>query len=269
MDQAQHLEWERRIARPAAAAAFAAVAMQVAAQVIVGLAFRDRAEGERGGLLALDQHASELAASTAVRALALALVAATLYYLYRCASHRRDLPPYFLPLLIAAPVFLAAAAVVTQIQAIDIASEFTESGARSEKRAENLLEDRSPVAAAIGLAGQLSLAFSYIVISLNAMRAGLLSRFMGILGIIVGVLYVLPLLGGQPVVEVFWLGALGFLFLGLWPRGRGPAWESGKEEPWPSSQSGLLAPAPREEEPDLPAEDDRPAPRKRKRKRKS
>ena len=267
-DRQQHLEWERRIARPAAAAAFAAVALQVTAQVIVALAFRDRRPGERGGLLALDQHTSNLVASTAVRAAALVLIAGTLYYLYRCATHRRGLPPYVLPLLIAAPVLLGVAAVLTQIQAIDIAREFTDSGERTEKRAEDLLDDRSPVAAAIGLAGQLSLAFSYIVISLNAMRAGLLSRFMGILGIIVGVLYVLPLLGGQPVVEVFWLTALGFLFLGLWPRGRGPAWESGEEEPWPS-QGGLLAPPAREEEtpePPPPSEE-RPPSRKRKRKR--
>ena len=35
-------------------------------------------------------------------------------------------------------------------------------------------------------------AFAYVIIALNAMRAGLLSRFMGVLGIIVGALIVLP-----------------------------------------------------------------------------
>jgi hypothetical protein len=72
------------------------------------------------------------------------------------------------------------------------------------------------------------------MVSLNAMRAGLLSRFMGILGIIVGVFYALPQLGG-PILQLFWMPALGLLFLNRWPGGRGPAWETGAEEPWPSA----------------------------------
>jgi hypothetical protein len=56
-----------------------------------------------------------------------------------------------------------------------------------------------------------------------------------VLGILVGVLMVLPLLQGPPVVQSFWLIALGALFLGLWPRGVPPAWRTGQAEPWPSS----------------------------------
>jgi hypothetical protein len=73
------------------------------------------------------------------------------------------------------------------------------------------------------------------MLSLDAMRAGLFSRFMGIFGIIVGVLFVLPL-SSLPIVQVFWLAALGFLFLGRWPQGRGPAWDSGEAIPWPTAQ---------------------------------
>jgi hypothetical protein len=69
------------------------------------------------------------------------------------------------------------------------------------------------------------------------MRAGVLSKFMGIVGIIVGVLFVIPILGSVPIVEVFWVGALGLLFLDRWPQGgRGPAWDSGEAIPWPTAQ---------------------------------
>jgi hypothetical protein len=89
------------------------------------------------------------------------------------------------------------------------------------------------------------------------------------------------------VIEAFWLGAIGALFLGNWPGGRGPAWESGEAEPWPTpaQRRGLLGPrdeAPADEadaEPELAPEPEaeaepgaepdpeRPSSRKRKRKR--
>jgi hypothetical protein len=74
----------------------------------------------------------------------------------------------------------------------------------------------------------------FILVSLNAMRAGLLSRFMGILGIILGALYVLPL-GPTPLLQIFWLGAVGMLFLDRWPGGRGPAWDAMAQVPWPTA----------------------------------
>ena len=68
------------------------------------------------------------------------------------------------------------------------------------------------------------------------MRAGLLTRMLGYLGIAAGAMLVLfPL----PIVQVFWLAALGVLLLGRWPGGEPPAWRSGQAEPWPApSASG-------------------------------
>ena len=138
--------------------------------------------------------------------------------------------------------------------------------------AKELVDDsRGVVATAAGFAGTLAIAFSYVIIALNAMRAGLLSRFMGVLGIGVGALIVLPLLPqGLPIVQMFWLGALGALFLGRWSGGRGPAWETGTAEPWPAAaRRGQVEPPP-ESEPPPPEEEKqvaRRSSRKRKRKR--
>ena len=98
------------------------------------------------------------------------------------------------------------------------------------------------------------------------MRAGLLSRFMGALGMIVGGLLILPVLpGGQSTVQIFWVAALGVLILGRWPNGRGPAWDSGEADPWPTAQQRAQemaeARAAREEEFSVDDEDEDGSPR--------
>jgi hypothetical protein len=88
-------------------------------------------------------------------------------------------------------------------------------------------------ASLVGLPGALGLALALVFVALNAMRVGLLTRFMGVLGIITGVLIFIPL-GSLPVIQAFWLGALGALLLGTWPGGVPAAWTTGRAEIVPS-----------------------------------
>jgi hypothetical protein len=134
----------------------------------------------------------------------------------------------------------------------------------------------------LGLPGALALALALVFISLNAMRVGLLTRFMGVLGIITGVLQILPFGGPLPVVQCFWMLMLSVLFLGRWPgAGTPPAWRTGKAEPWPSAAEvreqrqraaaearGEAYEPPEAPEPEPVASGASPAARKRKRKRK-
>ncbi len=101
------------------------------------------------------------------------------------------------------------------------------------------------VSAVIGVVGQLSLALAFVLIALNAMRVGLLTQFMGIVGIIVGALYVFQV-GPAPILQGFWLLALVPLFLHRWPNGNPPAWTRGVAVPWPSAaeRRAALRPAP-------------------------
>jgi hypothetical protein len=135
-----------------------------------------------------------------------------------------------------------------------------------------------PGTQAIGLAS-LALGLGWVVICLNAMRVGLLTRFMGVLGIICGALIVLPILSPLPIVQTFWLGAMALLLLGRWPNGVPPAWRTGEAQPWPSQQElrdarrRAAEPRPEHEpEPEPTAEtgsgDGRPHPSSRKKKRK-
>jgi hypothetical protein len=122
-----------------------------------------------------------------------------------------------------------------------------------------------------------------LLVSLNAMRAGLLTRFLGILGVVSGVLAVLPQLMPLPVIQAFWLVAVGTMLLGAGRAGLPPAWRTGKAEPWPSGveaanrrreaedrRQGIepSAPPKAEREPArVPAGKPHPASKKRKRKR--
>lgn len=229
------LEWEARVGKLAGAAALVS-ALLVAASTAVQIGVGAAPDNEREALMRFDEHQSEFFLTLGLQAVSSFLLAGALLYLLRATMHRRpEVPRFTTGLLLLAPVLLAVGGLMNQLELNEVADEFV-AGAPSESRADDLLEDRNVVGAAIGQGGTLCLALSFVLVSLNAMRAGLLSRFMGVLGIIVGALLVFPLLpGGQPTVQVFWVVALGMLFLGRWPGGRGPAWETGEPIPWPSA----------------------------------
>jgi hypothetical protein len=77
-------------------------------------------------------------------------------------------------------------------------------------------------------------AVSFVLVALAAMQQGLLTRFMGYLGIFAGALVLFQIVQ-IPVVQGYWLAALAYMFSGRWPSGMPPAWISGRAEPWPSS----------------------------------
>jgi hypothetical protein len=277
------LDWERRAGRWAAAAGFLSAACLVANTVLVqALVLQDRPTQDRGVLLAIDEYSGAFLASSFVQGLNYIGLGVVLWFLFKVTRYRREeLPAWFIWLVYIGPVLFAVASVLSTLDRIDIAEQFASSGETQgragERRAENLLEDRAPVSVALGAAGTLALAFSLVLVSLNAMRAGVLSRFLGIIGIIVGVLYVIPIFGGPLIVQIFWLGALGAVFLGYWPGGRGEAWETGTAVRWPSAAErrrealGAQAASDIEEEEAEPEPDadepERPAPRRRKRRR--
>jgi hypothetical protein len=84
------------------------------------------------------------------------------------------------------------------------------------------------------LAG-LSLAAGMIVVMINALRVGLVPRWMGVLGIFTGLLILLPLGGAElQVVPALWMVMMGILLIGRWPGADPPAWAAGEARPWPS-----------------------------------
>ena len=115
------------------------------------------------------------------------------------------------------------------------AHEFATSGAQTYEQANRLTGGAwALVLQLLVLAAALMIAMSFVLVSLQAMNQGLLSRFMGYLGMFAGAL-VLFQITQLPVVQCFWLLAVAYLISGRWPTGVPPAWRSGRSEPWPSS----------------------------------
>jgi hypothetical protein len=136
---------------------------------------------------------------------------------------------------------------LSQIGSVMLTNDFL-AGPRTVAAAQDDASSIVILAAILFRLGGLVLAIGLVVISLNAMRVGVLTRLFGYIGVIAGALNVLcPL----PVVQVFWVGGLGLLFLGRWPGGDLPAWRTGNAEPWPGAAprqpraEKQLAPAPK------------------------
>lgn len=240
MEASQTLEREAAGRRNAALGAAAAAALQIAGVAVKLSATSSAPEDGPGAPLELPgffhDHALGLIAGSALLGLGYLALGLPLVYLFRAAKARRpELPRLAQICAYVGPLALALGVVALQIVITIRANNYIDRGDADYFAARNLTSSGGAlVPAAIGQIGAISLGFSFVLINLNAMRVGLLTRFMGVLGIIVGVLFVLPLGTPAPVVQAFWLGAVAYLISGRWPNGVPPAWASGEAEPWPT-----------------------------------
>ena len=288
MTREQALQWEAKWARPAALAAFFAAVLLIAQVVLLQTVIEDRPgiEAIPDFLLSVDENPAMLVGSRAAQAVAALLIAGVFYYLFRALQTRAaGIPSWFVYLILIGPALYAIGLVLGALGQVDVAHDFADGtpirGKLGDDRAEQLLEDNASAAVfAVNFAGQVVTAFLFVMLPLRARRVGLMSPFMGILGVVTGALLVLQIVPVVPVIiQAFWLGALGSLYLGNWPGGRGPAWETGEPEPWPTPQrrgapppedgdgngqgGSLLAPSNGKEPEPVP---ERPSSRKRRRK---
>jgi hypothetical protein len=173
-----------------------------------------------------------------INGLGLCALAATLSFLIGITRARNpELRAFIRPLAVAGAVLAAISGVVYAVVIASKANDFATHGAQTYQQANHLTSSGIIVALPIlGQAAALLLAVGFVLIALNAMRVGLLTRFMGYLGIFTGVLVLFPIGSPVPVVQGFWLLALGYLISGRWPTGVPPTWRSGRAEKWPSSQ---------------------------------
>jgi hypothetical protein len=306
-DPQQQLDWEARLRpRVAIAAAFAGLAI-LGAEVWTTIVFRggpdapgfleslERAArpGPIGELETLRleaygyyvDHSAQIIGSSVVRALGYLALGLVLVFLATAIRPRN--PDYRRYSGIAAMIgsVLAAVALVAYAAGSVNALNDVVDGSRTVDAARDISGNSLLLTAELlGVSPQSSIAqfllgLGLLFVCLNAMRVGLLTKFLGYLGIIAGVLIVIPL-GPLPVVLGFWLFAFAALLVGRGPSGLPPSWRSGKAEPWPSQQEmveerrrraearrGGPPPEPEPEPATVPAGRPHPASKKRKRKR--
>jgi hypothetical protein len=185
-----------------------------------------------------DANAAKILLVSVLLALAAVAKGLALSHLYRSTKARRpELPRIAILTAIAGATLVAVAELAIAISIVVETHKLAGMAHPTDAAARDALV---PPAALVGgilrQLGVVMLGVSWIIIALIAMRAGLLTRFMGVLGVIVGGLFIIPLGASLPIVQAFWLVALGALFLGYWPSGLPPAWVTGEAQPWPTQQ---------------------------------
>ena len=213
----------------------------MAAFAISQAAVDQSADGQVEGILLVDKHHGTLLLLAILQALSTVLLIGPLGYLYLATRYRRpEVPRILRGLVVGGPLLYAALFVARQVAINSIAADVVPQLPLPPSMAEDLIDDKITqgsfvVLSGLAFAGQIAVGGAIVLASMHARRSGLLSSFMGILGIIVGAFFVLPLLGPLPVVQFFWFAAIGVLFMGRWPADRGPAWETGEADPWPTA----------------------------------
>ena len=131
---------------------------------------------------------------------------------------------------------------ITRFDDAHVEHEEDSSGSAGDVLAERLGDDSTAVqvGGALQIPALLGFVVGMVYVPMQAMRVGLLTRFVGSLGMALGVSVIL--LPPAPVMVALWFGYVGLMFLGWTPGGRPPAWDAGEAIPWP--RPGEEAPAP-------------------------
>jgi hypothetical protein len=238
MSVEERLEYEKRVRmRQAVIAGLAGLLIVVAA--IVQVTGPQAAVNELTlGLIYTHKRVPRDQIGSFINMLGFFAVGATLAYMFGATRARNpELKTWMRTLTIAGAVLAGVIGVVYSVVLAMKAQDFVSHGTQTYQEANHLTKSAGLVALPlIGQLGALLLAVGFLLTSLNAMRVGLLTRFMGYLGILTGVLVLFPIGSPVPVVQAYWLFALAYLLSGRWPTSVPPAWTSGRAEPWPSSQ---------------------------------
>jgi hypothetical protein len=238
-DRSARLERERNFARPAALAAFAAVALYVIS-VIVEQSSGLQTDGSKSEqLLSFHDNSGVLLLATGIRAVGFLLIPLPLLHLFRAAKLRSErVRPEMVGFAFFGPVLLGIQGVLSWLATLAVANDFVDQrsgSAHPSDLAQQLIDDSSfrEVASALVIPAILALAVGLLYISLQAMRTGLLTRFAGSLGMALGAAMILIFPLALPAMMV-WLVFAGLTFLGKAPGGQPPAWGAGEAIPWPT-----------------------------------
>jgi len=186
----------------------------------------------------LADQVAAVALPTVLQALGYLAAGLALLYLLRATVARGgQIRPWLRYVLFGGATAAAVGFVMARVGFVLSARSFVDGDDRSAEAARDALT--SPALANAGALlqtlGLLLFATAMLLVALNAMRVGLLTRFMGVLGMISAGLFIVPL-DNLALVRSFWFVGLGLVILQRGPGGVAAAWETGQAEPWPTQQ---------------------------------
>ncbi|HTA15200.1 MAG TPA: hypothetical protein VK781_10140 [Solirubrobacteraceae bacterium] len=192
----------------------------------------------------IDHHALGLIAGSLLTAVSVAALTLVLLFLLDANRFRGKVWPVARPLVLIGGIGVGLLNVIHEVILVVEAHKFTTGGDFTNKAVDRALLTTGSggiLLGILGLVAALALAVGMIAVMMGAMRVGLLPRWLGVLGILSGLLF-LPFFGTTTLqlIPTFWLVATGILLMERYPNGDPPAWAAGEARPWPS-QADLRA----------------------------
>jgi len=232
MATAEILQAEARERPRMAVVAIVAAVFTLAGSLVGQIASSGSPKNLPAGLLFYHDHQATQYVGAACSVIGAIAIAFVLDFLLRATRARNPALPWQIrPLPWIGAIGVAIFTAVYQIALAVNVEHFATQGTQTYEEARKAIEAGVPPV--VGPLVQLALALAIVMIAVNAMRVGLLTRFLGYLGAISGALFLIALVP-IPIVQAYWLGALAMLFAGRSPSGTPPAWQSGEAIPWPS-----------------------------------
>lgn len=230
---------ERRLGVPIGALALIALVLLILAVPVGARGAPTPVDGadDLNVLLAIDQAEGSQIMALAMRCAGLLLLVPFAWFLFR-ATRARNPEHYGWVWILGVVGFMITAALgwLDFLGTRDVARDFLASGARTDTRADALL-DAAREAGALRFLGFGTFASAIVfgiwvsIASLEASRVGLITRFLGVFGIGAGIATALLPSAGF-VLFLGWMGSVALLMVGYWPGGRPPAWDAGVAITW-------------------------------------
>ncbi|MGD1056718.1 MAG: hypothetical protein ABR992_04815 [Solirubrobacteraceae bacterium] len=194
----------------------------------------------------ISRHAFGLIAGGVLSAIALSVLTLILLLLVGATSFRRpESWRMARPLILLGGIGLVLTSVAHEVVTALESHSFVVGHDHSNAAVEHALLT-SPANAVVGyielLAG-VALVAGMMGAVINAMRVGLVPRWMGFLGVFTSLLIFLPDISAElQVIPAFWMVMMGILLMGRWPKPTGdpPAWAAGVAIPWPPRGGGRV-----------------------------
>ena len=187
----------------------------------------------------ISHHAFPLIAGSVLAALAIVVLVLVLLLLFEAARfRRREIFGPARPLVLYGGAAFAAVSVAHPVVGAILTHKFATGTDFSTRAVEHALTKGTAnlTIQYLSLLSGLALAAGVITTMMAAQRVGLVPRWMGILGIVSGLLLFIPFGGAQlQIIPSFFMVMMGILLIGKWPGGDPPAWEAGEARPWPTA----------------------------------
>ena len=174
-----------------------------------------------------------------------AMISPVIFVLRAAAARGANIPRMAPGLVVVGGILFAITSTIQPILLVEMSKDFANKSGLSFDEYKHLFQAGIPTLIGVGIfLGSVCLAFGVVIASLRAMKVGLFTRFIAMVGVVAGLGLLPPEIIGTfvgPGVVLFifsvatWFLMVAAIASNRWPAGRPPAWDDGEAHPWPTA----------------------------------